>query len=994
MKTMLAIFSQRWVRACGLLAATALAVASALAQTPALRIGSDISSAQLTPLKGSLHPMAQPAFDSGRVPANFPLHGITISFQRSAAQQADLTALLAAQQNPASPLYHQWLTPDQFAARFGMAQADLDKVQSWLQQQGFSIDSVARSRNAIHFSGTVGQVEQAFRTEMHYYTVDGQKNFAPSTQLFIPAALSGVVLNVGNLDTFRPRAQYQPGNKIGLRPGFTSAKTGSVFFAPGDIKTVYDMTPLTGGGITGVGQSIAVLGQSEITVSDIEHFQSAAGLTVKDPTLVLVPNSGTPAFSPGDEGESDLDLEWSGGTATGAEIFLVYVGNNTTYSVFDSATYAVDERIANIITLSYGACELGNPTSALLALDAVFQQATSQGQTFVSSSGDQGSTSCYGVTGLTPASNQYVLSVNYPASSQYVTGVGGSEITQANDSTSSGYWTAASGGTDLITSATKYIPEISWNDDASTGCTTSTGTPIGCLSASGGGVSTLYTTKPTWQTGVPGIPNDNKRDVPDISLYSSPNYPGYLYCTSDTSDWAPASGSTGAQQNSCNSGFRDSATGYLTVAGGTSFAAPIFAGMVAILNQKANYANGQGLLNTALYSLASNGGTYASAFHDIVTGNNNCLAGSVICPNGPIGYTAGVGYDQVTGLGSFDLANLAGAWTMSTTNLIPTTTTVTAATPTPNVSTADAVTITVASTTGSTVPTGNVTLQIDCGPASGGSGTVSCASTVAAGTISTSGTLTYSANFSTAGIHQILAQYAGDTTHASSVGVLELTVGGAGGTTPGIKLTATPSTVTVKQGTSGNETITVTPAGGYTGTIDLSFTSSNNSALTNLCYQFTPSLSTGDGQAVISGTSPVSVSLSLDTNAADCANSGYGYGGYGPGYGFYSQHGKWHRMGSIGGVNTSRNNPLSPIPAGVAFAGLFLIGFLGRKRRHFRNIVGVLALLAAGFAISACGGGVAGVSNPPKGTYTMTVNGVDTATKSITNTTTFTFVID
>jgi subtilase family serine protease len=985
---MLAIFSQRWVRACGLLAATAVAAASAHAQTPALRIGSDISSAQMTPLKGSLHPMAQPAFDSGRMPANFPLHGITISFQRSAAQQADLTALLAAQQNPASPLYHQWLTPDQFAARFGMAQADLDKVQSWLQQQGFSIDSVARSRNAIHFSGTVGQVEQAFRTEMHYYTVSGQKNFAPSTQLSIPAALSGVVLNVGNLDTFRPRAQYQPGNKIGFRPGFTSAQTGNVFFAPGDIATAYDVKPLTGGGITGVGQSIAVLGQSEITVSDIEHFQSAAGLTVKDPTQVLVPNSGTPAFSPGDEGESDLDLEWSGALATGAEIFLVYVGNNTTYGVFDSATYAVDERIANIITLSYGSCELGNTTSSLLALDATFQQAASQGQTFLASSGDQGSTSCYGATDSSgnplPIATQQALAVNYPASSQYVTGVGGTEIPQADDNTTTGYFLAASGSTDLITSATKYIPEISWNDDATTGCTSSTGASIGCLSASGGGVSTLYTTKPTWQTGVPGIPNDNKRDVPDVSLYSSPNYPGYLYCTSDTSDWAPASGSNPAQQNSCNSGFRDSATNYLTVAGGTSFATPIFAGMVAIINQKANYANGQGLLNTALYSLASNSGTYASAFHDIVTGNNNCLAGSVVC-SGPVGYTAGVGYDQVTGLGSVDLANLAGAWAMSATTLISTTTAVTAATATPNVSTADAVTITVTSATGTTIPTGNVTLQIDGGTSNSGT-------TVAAQPISASGTLTYTANFATAGMHQILAQYAGDTTHASSVGVLELTVGGAGGTTPGIKLTAAPATVTVAQGTSGTETITVTPAGGYTGTVDLSFTSSNNSALTNLCYQFAPALSSGDGQAVVSGTSPVSVSLSLDTNANDCANTGYG--GYGPGYGFYSQHGKWHRMASIGGVNTSRNSPFSPIPASVAFAGLFLIGFLGRKRRHFRNIVGVLALLAAGFAISACGGGVAGVSNPPKGTYTMTVNGVDTNTKSITATTTFTFVID
>ncbi|MDE3062969.1 MAG: Ig-like domain repeat protein [Acidobacteriota bacterium] len=979
-------FSLTWTRslcACGVLAVSTLAAASLHAQSPAVRIGSEISSAQMGVLKGSQHPMAQPAWDSGRMPANYPLQGITLFFQRSPAQEADLKALLAAQQDPASALYHQWLTPDQYAARFGMAQADIEKVEDWLQQQGFSIETVSRSHNMIHFSGTVGQVEQAFHTQMHFYTVNGEKNFAPSTALSIPAALSGIVLNVGNLDTFRPQPHVIKRTGLNPSPSFTSATTHHVFFAPGDIQTVYDMKTLTGGGTTGVGQSIAVLGQSEVAVSDIEHFQSAAGLTVKDPTQVLVPGSGTPAFSSGDEGESDLDLEWSGATATGAQIFFVYTGNNTNYGVFDSAQYAVDERIANILTLSYGACELGITTTNFGQLDAIASQAASQGQTFVSSSGDQGSTSCYGVTSLSTA-QQAALSVNYPASSAYVTGVGGTEITSADDAVGT-YWTDAS-GSDLITSATKYIPEVSWNDDSTTGCTSSTGASIGCLSSSGGGVSTFYTTKPTWQAGVPGIPNDNKRDVPDVSLYSSPALPGYLFCTSDTSDWATASGTNPAQQNSCNSGFRDSATGYLTVAGGTSFAAPIFAGMVAILNQNAGYASGQGLLNTALYSLASNAATYSAAFHDTVTGNNNCLAGSVVCPNGPIGFTAGVGYDQVTGLGSVDLGLLATAWTKSSTTLVPTTTTLTASNLTPNASTPEPVTISVASATGTSVPSGNVTLQIDGGTNFGGT-------TVAAQPISTSGTLTYSASFSTSGYHQILAQYAGDTSHAASVGVITFNVGGGGSTAPGIALAATPTTLTVSRGTQGTETITVTPAGGYTGTIDVSFTSSNNSALANLCYQFSSSLSNGDGSVVISGANSTSVTLSLDTNAADCASSG-GYP-YGYGYGFYAQHGKWQRMGAMAGFNTSRNNKPSPLPEGFALAGLLLIGYLGRKSRNLRNLTMVLALMVAGFAISACGGGgVSAPSNPAKGTYTMTVNGVDTKSKSITSKTNFTFVID
>src|SRR5262249_837228 len=153
--------------------------------------------------------------------------GMTIVFSRSQAQEAALDALLEAQQNPASPLYHQWLNPDQFAARFGMAQSDIEKVQTWLEQQGFSIDGVGRSRTMIRFSGTVGQVEQAFQTQMHYYNVEGEKHFAPSTNLSLPAALASTVLAVRDLDNFKPRSMHMP---VHARPSFTSGQSGNVFF--------------------------------------------------------------------------------------------------------------------------------------------------------------------------------------------------------------------------------------------------------------------------------------------------------------------------------------------------------------------------------------------------------------------------------------------------------------------------------------------------------------------------------------------------------------------------------------------------------------------------------------------------------------------------------------------------------------------------------------------------------------------------------------------
>ncbi len=141
----------------------AIATASIQAQSPSPRILSAARSFDQIPLPGSHQPAANPEFDAGRVPAGTRLNGITIAFCRSASQEAGLDALLAAQQDPTSPSFHKWLTPDEFAARFGIAQADIDHVTSWLQQQGFSIDSVNRSRNAIRLSGSVGQVNRLSR---------------------------------------------------------------------------------------------------------------------------------------------------------------------------------------------------------------------------------------------------------------------------------------------------------------------------------------------------------------------------------------------------------------------------------------------------------------------------------------------------------------------------------------------------------------------------------------------------------------------------------------------------------------------------------------------------------------------------------------------------------------------------------------------------------------------------------------------------------------
>jgi hypothetical protein len=343
-----------------------------------------------------------------------------------------------------------------------------------------------------------------------------------------------------------------------------------------------------------------------------------------------------------------------------------------------------------------------------------------------------------------------------------------------------------------------------------------------------------------------------------------------------------------------------------------------------------------------------------------------------------------VGYDQVTGLGSVNLAQLAAAWpanTGTTAGLIGTTATITASSSSPNVNTNDTFTITVAAASGTAAPTGTVTLQIDGGTAYGGTTT-----TVAVTASTASGTATgaYQTSFSTAGVHQIIAQYPAGTTFTASAGVVQVTVAGTTSGKGSITLSATPSTLAVTRGSSGTETLTVTPAGGYTGTVILSFDTSNDTALTNLCYNFTTTLTDGNGSVPVTGTAAVSTQLIFDTNASDCAS--------------VAPRTIGTPMHSLRRANTAKNTPANPAaPLGVAFAGLLLAGFLGRYSRKFQSMAGVIALLAVGLAVSACGGGgsssSSGPSDPPKGTYTVTVTGTDSATATITGTTTFTFTI-
>lgn len=582
------------------------------------RIPGPVDDRVRTVIRGNVQPLARIEFDQGRVDPRRLLHRITIDFKPTAAQQADLNALLQAQQDPASPDYHKWLTPEEFADRFGMNAADLETVSSWLGGQGFRIDEVGRARSWIAFSGTAGQAESAFNTELHEYLVDGVRHFAPAVEPSVPAALGNVVSGFSGLHDFRMQPRLRA-----RRARFTSNLTGSHFLAPDDVATIYDIHSLYSSGIDGTGQTIAVMGQTDILMSDIATFRLNAGLPANSPTVILVPGSGDPGISENDLPEADLDLEWSGAIAPKASLIYVNSGNGA----FDSLQYAIDKQLAPVVSISYGDCEPNFSTSEIDLLVSLGQQANAQGMTILAPSGDAGATDCDGDFSNRQLA-QLGLNVDLPGSLPYSTSVGGTTLFDV----AGNYWSASNNGNNG--SAVSYIPEVPWNDTLVFA--------VQGLAGGGGGKSVSFS-KPSWQAAA-GVPNDGARDVPDISLSAS-DYDGYLICSG----------------GSCVNGFRASDS-TLFVVSGTSATTQEFAGIVALLNQR--MGTPQGNVNTGMYKLAQ---TAPTAFHDITTGGNwmPCKAGSLNCPGGGlIGYSAGRGYDLVTGIGSIDAFKLVTEWPM------------------------------------------------------------------------------------------------------------------------------------------------------------------------------------------------------------------------------------------------------------------------------------------------------------------------------------------
>lgn len=767
---------------------------SSFAQTPAVpaRITQAIDETQLVRLKGNVHPLARPEFDQGAVPDSTPMNRMMLLLQRSPEQEAALQQLMAEQQAKDSANFHKWLTPQQFGAQFGPADADIQTVTDWLTRHGFQGIKVAAGKTVVEFSGTAGQVRSAFQTEIHHFLVNGRLRQANSADPQIPAALTPVVRGIVTLHNFpRKSMKHDAGGFVGnkenrARPLFTTTSgCGSghnqpcYVVGPADFAKIYNLPPTTTADGTGV--TIALVADSNINPTDVADFRTLFGLSANFTSANIILNGPDPGMN-GDEGEADLDAQTAGMVAPGATINLVVSEDTLTAAGIDlSALYIINNNIAAVMSESFGACEPALGSGGNAFYNAIWEEAAAQGTTVMVSAGDNGSAGCDDFTTQMTATNG--LAVSGIASTPFNVAVGGTDFDDAGTQTS--FWSATN-ATGTRESAMGYIHEIPWNDSCAAGATSSNLNTV-CATANGiaagsGGPSAVYAkTQAPWQTGV--TPADSHRDLPDVSLFASDGQSSdsfYLFCQADQiSSGSPPS-------------CAPDASGHFSFfgAGGTSASSPAFAGIMALIVQQQLLVR-QGNANPVLYQIGATASNSCNSstqplsppttciFYDVTKGNNSvpCTGTSRNCSstnantNGVLvsgttpAWTTGAGYDTATGLGTVNVTSLATAWKTAVGAFKGTTTTtkINGATTAVAITHGTPVTLsaTVASTTTGT-PTGDVSFlaptTVDGGIAfatlSGGTASLSVPSTSFSGL--------------PGGSYNLKAHYAGDGTFGPS----------------------------------------------------------------------------------------------------------------------------------------------------------------------------------------------------------------------------------
>jgi hypothetical protein len=1035
-------------------------------ERPLPRVTEALNDANLAVLANPVHPSVKSAVDVGQVAGGLQMDRLTLVLKRSDAQEQALAKLLEEQQDPSSPNYHRWLTPTEFGERFGPAESDIQHVTGWLQSQGFAVDDVANGRVFIEFSGNAAQVARAFHTSIHQYQLAGETHIANATTVSVPAALAPVITSIHSLNDFRKRPMHydQPAkvaqiNAEAGKPSLTFSD-GSHALAPSDYAVIYNIQPMYNQNINGAGRTIAVVGRSNVSTTLLNNFRALfLGGTGTVGSYTTIVNGTDPGrLGGGEEAEAYLDNEWASAVAPGAAIkFVVSKSTSTSDGVDLSEQYIIDTPTlgnhVDVMTESFGACEANNLTAGTL-VSSLAQQAAAEGITYTVSSGDSGAALCADPATASATGANANPSVNILASSPYTVAVGGTEFNEGNCTmglNGSGhevltcdseavYWNDTNSNTTgtLYQSARGHIPEVVWNEACPTN---TTGSIAGCgaananLFAAGGGASVLFN-KPSWQKlAVLGIPTDDHRYVPDISLTAAGHDP-YLVCLNDTI-------TTTHPRVDCDP---DPSTGliYLGAIAGTSASAPAFAGVVAMLDQK--LGGSQGDIHTGLYKLAAHeaysacdgsnlSGARASTcvFSDVTVGNN-AVPGMTNYGSTSVLYQAGVGFDEASGLGSVDVTNLLTNYSplMGTT---PTTTTLVVTPTTSKIGQSVTMVATVTGTGGT--PTGSVAFV--------GTGNVTLA------TVSLSaGVATFQSTTIQPGIYQVIAQYAGDSTFDSSKSTAVFVV-----VNPLLQsmltLSATPTNVTLGQPVTftavveGSGAGSPTPTGSAVIVVD-NVASSPSQLNSNQTATFTVSnLSVGshnigaeylgDSNYSISSANPVTVTVanvagatftlsasSPTINLASEGSSGSSTVTVASTLGFAgtvnlacaiaAQAGKLAptctvapgsvtlgaatnatvTFGSIAPtarpVTLGRNSARWPSADRVAFAGVFMFGLVRRRRRIWGVILALLMMVAVIGGVG-CGGGSTSTSavhtpGTTAGTYTATVTGTSGAITSST----------
>ena len=703
MKAMCAILGPLAIALCGV-----FPVAAQTRPVPS-RVTAEVDDTRTVQLKGNVHPLARPEFDRGAVADSQPMTRMLLTLQRGAEQETALQQLMDAQQTKGSASYHAWLTPAQFGTQFGPSDADVQAVTDWLTKQGFQVAKVAAGRTAIEFSGTVAQVRNAFHTEIHKFSVNGEEHIANVSEPAIPAALAPVVKGVVALHNFPMRAHlhnrgvYRLSRESKqLTPLFTFGSNPANFaLAPADFAKIYNLPNYntTAGVNDGTGVTIAIVGQSNINAQDVHDFRNLFGLpqnfTQANNVILNGPDPGL-QLGTGDEGESILDVEWAGAAAPGATILLVSTASTQTNptqitaGIDLSAAYIVDNNIASILSESYGLCEPALGATQNQFFNVLWQQAAAQGISVVVSAGDNGPAGCD--PDLLPNVATDGLAVSGVASTPYNTAVGGTDFDPSAEPLTppNQFWSAtnSTANATLNASALQYIPETTWDDSTCAAvfpqaCTNpdptlngadisaGSGGPSNCAIFSGSNCSRGYAI-PAYQVGF-NTQFSTVRTIPDISLFASNGGPllptpssgvAAIVCQADNPQF----------QNGASCSLGGSFTDF-TLVGGTSAATPPFAGILALLSQS---LGGQrlGNVNFGLYALAKNDTSgYTSGkcqsslnqtpaagctFNDVTKGNI-----AVACALGSTSLVNGQGTGWCSGTGNFGVTVITGTNTVA-----------------------------------------------------------------------------------------------------------------------------------------------------------------------------------------------------------------------------------------------------------------------------------------------------------------------------------------